>query len=104
MDILVSKMPHSTEQLLEILKQKFSNRYSCELFSIGNQKNIFISRSVFAAVRISSGGNKISIVGSTKPSLPALISSLTLGIEIFYTSQRKKMVQELAKFLKEQYN
>ena len=110
MEIQVSTTP-STEQILEVLKQRFSDFYTCELFAIGKQKNIFISKSTFTAVRVSSAENKIRIVASSKPSILAVFSDILsvwgFTLEIFSVSrlrgQRKEMVQEVGSFLKERY-
>ena len=110
MEIQVSTTP-SAEQILEVLKQRFSDFYTCELFAIGKQKNIFISKSTFTAVRVSSAENRIRIVASSKPSILAVFSGILsvwgFTLEIFSVSRlrgrRKEMVQEVGSFLKERY-
>ncbi|MGV3507849.1 MAG: hypothetical protein ACO1N7_01070 [Sphingobacteriaceae bacterium] len=103
MKISVTKAFPSSEQLLNALKQNFSGRYYCEMFSVGKQKNIFVSASTFTTVRISTTENEINLIGSSRPSVLNLIFAL-LGIDVLFSLQRKKLAKEIAIFLKEEYN
>ena len=60
MKILTAKIPPSTKELAEILKQEFSDHYSYKQLGLGEEKNIIVQKSTFVGVQISKSGNEIT--------------------------------------------
>ncbi|MEI3798165.1 MULTISPECIES: hypothetical protein [unclassified Chitinophaga] len=114
MKITTSKILPSINELSETLKQKFSGRYSYELFDFGNKQSIFVEKSAFVSIQVTKEENEIVIERMTKPSVLTtiffLLDLITTGsgnllhrLLPFYSEQRK-LEQELSTFLKQEYN
>ena len=108
--VRISKAAPTLDELTAMLRQKFSGRYSCEQFGLYGEKNIFVSKSNWVAVQISTSGNAIELIPTSKPAVSTFISLLiavcTLSgfWELFFIFDRKKLVLEVGLFLKEKYN
>lgn len=101
-------LPNS-EQLIELLRQDFSSRYSYNLFGIGGKKTILIESSPFVGAQVSIGDNDLNIQ-ATPPSIAVgnfLFVFSWIGVDVIlgllYRSQLKNMELAVAKFLKERF-
>lgn len=114
MKIAASKILPSINELAETLKQRFSGRYSYELFDFGNKQSIFVEKSAFVSIQVTREENEIVVERISKPSILTavffLLDLITTGsgnvlyrLLPFYSEQRK-LEQELSTFLKQEYN
>jgi hypothetical protein len=114
MNIITSKILPSINELAETLKQRFSGRYSYELFDFGNKQSIFVEKSAFVSIQVTREENEIVIERIAKPSILTavffLLDLIATGsgnvlyrLSPFY-SQQRKLEQELSTFLKQEYN
>lgn len=114
MKIAASKILPSVNELAFTLKQRFSGRYSYELFDFGNKQSIFVEKSAFVSIQVTREENEIVIERISKPSILTavffLLDLITTGsgnvfyrLSPFYAEQRK-LEQELSTFLKQEYN
>jgi hypothetical protein len=113
MKVYASKTLPSTQELVRILNQEFSGRYSCRLFGLGKEKTIMVRASTFVGTQISIHGNEITVQG-TPPSIPAgyiltfiglteLVLVLVALLGLGSGSSFKKLEKEIAVFLYQQY-
>lgn len=112
MKISTSKNLPSAAELITILKQEFSERYSYKLFGLGREKTILVGESTFIGAQISMGENEMTIQGAP-PSLPAAYFVSFLGMtELAFlllaflgsASKMKALEKDIAIFLKAKYN
>ena len=114
MKISTSKNLPSAAELITILKQEFSERYSYKLFGLGKDKTILVGESTFIGAQISIGENEMTIQGAT-PSLPAAYFVSFLGITEFAflllaflglssDSKMRTLEKNIAIFLKAKFN
>ncbi|MGF6850283.1 hypothetical protein QFZ51_005518 [Chitinophaga sp. W3I9] len=114
MKIAASKILPSINELAETLKQKFSDRYSYELFDFGNKQSIFVEKSAFVSIQVTREENEIMIERIAKPSIFTavffLVDLIVTGSgNVLYRlspfhSEQQKLEQELSAFLKKEYN
>ena len=107
MKIIVSKPPPPNNELIEILKQEFSDRYNYKLFGIGKEKNIIVQKSTFVGAQISKTGNEFLIEG-IHPSVTASLTALLLQVLanlfiLFQPSPYRELEKKVAIFLKHKY-
>lgn len=113
MKISTSKNLPSAAELIAILKQEFSERYSFKLFGLGKEKTILVGESTFIGAQISIGENEMTIQGAT-PSLPAAFISFLAITEFAFLllaflglssgSKMRTLEKKIAIFLKARYN
>lgn len=108
MKLLTSKMPPSTNELVEILKREFSDRYTYEMFGLGNEKSILVKKSFFVGAQISKRENEFMIDGihpSISSSLIALLLQVLGSLYILFSpSPYRKLEKEIGVFLKQKFN
>jgi hypothetical protein len=115
MQIVTSKTLPSIPELVEVLKQEFSNDYSYKLFGVG-QKSIMVGKSALVGAQISIRENEM-VIQATPPSIiggiVAALGGTELGVfllPIFFRkgmllpSQRSEVEKEIGIFLKQKYN
>ena len=107
MKVIVSKPPPSNNELIEILKQEFSDQYTYKLFGIGKEKSIIVQKSTFVGAQISQTGKEFLIDG-TPPSVTASLTALLLQVLVnlyilFQPSPYRELEKEIAVFLKHKY-
>ncbi len=104
MRISTSKKTPSTQALIEILKQEFSD-YSFKLFGLGAEKSIIVQKSTFVGVQISKSGNDFTLE-SSHPTLIAWLFSIVLfdDFTLYYGSERKRLKEEIGAFLSSRYH
>ena len=108
MKILASKALPSANDLVDILKTEFSDKYSYELFGLGPNKSILMKKTFFVGAQISINGNNISIDG-IPPSVSASFISIVLQVFanlfiVFALMPYRKLEKEIATFLNNRYN
>lgn len=107
MNVIVSKPPPPNNELIEILKQEFSDQYTYKQFGIGKEKSIIVQKSTFVGAQISKTGNEFLIDG-IYPSVIASLTALLLQVlanlyALFQPSPYRELEKEIAVFLKHKY-
>ena len=74
MTISTIKPLPTTNELLEILKHELPDNYTCELYGLGREKSIIVSKSSSVAAQISVRGNEVTIQGTPPPPLAYFFS------------------------------
>jgi hypothetical protein len=111
MKVSVSKTAPSGKELAEILNREFSNRYSYELFGLGDEKSVIVQKSAFVGVQISKRQNEFDIL-ITPPSITSgyllvgvsFVPGLDLVLGWALRPQFLKLEREIAGFLNQRYN
>jgi hypothetical protein len=114
MKIQTSKNLPAAAELIEILKQEFSDGYSYTLFGLGKHKTVLVGESTFIGAQISIGENEMTIQGAP-PSLPAayFVSFFAITEFAFFLfawlglssgSKMRRLEKDLAVFLKNKFN
>jgi hypothetical protein len=113
MRISTLKTLPSSAELIGILKQELPGNYSYELYGLGKEKTILVTKSSSVGAQISLRGNEITIQGTPPPPLAYFVSFLGWNefavLLLFFMgwSTRSKLAElekELAIFLKNKYN
>ena len=115
MRIEFAKQLPSTEELIKILKLRFSNPYSIKTFGLG-KNNILIGKSTLVGAEVCVNKNEVSINYSPPSVFGGFLLSLglaELGILLFpflfkegfsHNSSYRKLEKEIGTFLKQKLN
>ena len=115
MRIRLSKKLPSVNELAEILKNKFSNRYSYKTFGLGD-KSILVGKSTLVGAELSINKNEVSIAWSPPSVFGGILVSLGLTELAFYLfpfffkesislkSSYRELEKEIGTFLLHQYD
>lgn len=91
------------KDLLEELKNEFSDQYTIKIFGLGSQKSILVRKSAWVGVQITLHGNEIYLDGSfpniVTSSLMTLLSQSTIAPVYKWVELEKK----ISDFLKRKY-
>lgn len=108
MKITTTKDTPSIKELLEILKQEFSDKYSYKLYGFGDEKSIIVQKSFFVGAQISKSKNEFTIDGIPPSALSSLISILLQQLAnlfiMFSPSKYKRLEKELSIFINQKFN
>jgi hypothetical protein len=107
MRIEIKRPLPSNEQLIDLLKQRFSDGYSYRLFGLGNKKTVLIKKSPFVGAQVSIRENEVTVLG-TPPSMLTgnfLFLLSWIGVDVIlgllFRSQLKSIEFEVTRFLKD---
>ncbi|WP_276371197.1 hypothetical protein [Chryseolinea sp. H1M3-3] len=112
MRISTKEIPPPTNDLIKILKQELPAAYSCELYGLGKNKSIIVSKSNSVGAQISIHENEITIQGAPPPPfayfMPFMVwTELAILLPFFVgvstVSKLKELEKEIAVFLKNKY-
>ncbi|MFT4738123.1 MAG: hypothetical protein ACJAZM_002786 [Cyclobacteriaceae bacterium] len=91
-------------ELIQVLKDKFSNAYSFKIFGFGSQKTILVKKSIMVGAQITLHGNEILVDGS----FPNIVTSSVMTLLSYSTiapfEQWFEVEKEIGSFLRNQYN
>ena len=110
MRVFKLKSSPSTEQLVEILKGEFSDRYAYSLFGFECDRSIIVRKSVFIGAQVSKKGNEITVHGipptitTTFLSLVDMVVTGGLFMGVPFMSKRNNFEKEVGAFLQKKFN
>lgn len=102
----VQKSP-STQDLVEILKREFSDKYTYTLFGLDSKKSVIVRKPTFVGAQVYIKEIEVTVTGlqpSVTGNLFMFIDFLmfdTAIMSLFFGSSCKKLEKEVAVFLKQ---
>lgn len=107
MKVFTLKNSPSTEEIAEILKNDFSDKYAYDFFGLGAERSIIVRKSEFVGAQISKSGNQITVHAMSPNLLFSFLDPFLTGLNILgliFHSPWKKLETDLVVFLKKSYN
>ena len=110
MRVFKLKSSPSTEQLVEVLKREFSNRYDYSMFGFDCDKSIIVKKSTFIGAQISKKENEITVHGIPPSTIATLLSLVDMFITggVFmglpFMTRRNNFEKEVGVFLQRKFN
>lgn len=90
--------------LIQELKNEFSDRYTFKIFGLGSQKSILVRKSAWVGVQITVYGNEIIIDGSFPNIISSSLMTLLSLSTIAPVSKWHELEKKITVFLKRKYN
>ena len=108
MKLITLKTPPATNDLIEVLKKEFSDRYTYQVFGLGSEKTIIVQKSFFIGAQISKRDKEFTIYG-IQPTISSTLIALALQVLansyiLFSPSAYRKLEKEIGLFLRTKYS